>query len=100
MTIDGIKKVLPGSPVFDWQSIEKEVTGKANEALDFILSSGGKATSSEVMSAIGMPDKGNFARLINRDDFKDALKKNGIELVKARGKGAQSYFQKKIKELP
>ncbi len=98
MTVDGIKTVFPESPVVEW--FEKELTGKAKEAFDFIMSTGDIVTSSEVMSAIGMSGAGNFANLTKRDDFREALKKAGIELVKARGRGAKSYFQKTAKEIP
>lgn len=100
LTKDGIERIFPKAPIIDWQPIEKELTGKAKEAFDFIVSSGEKVTSSEVMSAIGVPDKTNFAKLVNRDDLKGALAKEGIDLVKGRGRGAQSYFQKEAKDLP
>lgn len=98
----GLERIFPKAPIIDWQPIQKELTGKAKEAFDLIqnaLLSVDKVTSSEVMSAMGMADKGNFANLVKRDDLRDALAKAGIDYVKATGR-TQSYFLKEVKESP
>lgn len=99
---DGLSRIFPEAPIIDWQPIEKVLTGKAKEAFDVILNtllSADKVTSSEVMRAMGMADKGNFANIVKRDDLRDALAKAGIDYVKATGR-TQSYFLKEIKKSP
>lgn len=90
---EGLARIFPRAPIIDWQPIEKVLTGKAKEALDFILSSGDQVTSSEVMGAIGISGTGNFANLVKRDDLREALAKAGIDYIKGTGR-AQSHFLK------
>ncbi|MCG7504762.1 DNA-primase RepB domain-containing protein [Mesorhizobium retamae] len=97
MLEDGV--IFPNSKVVDWSPVERKLTGKVKEAVEFIswdLSRNpkGQLSSRAVLAKLGVDQRDWQSDIINHRDFEGALSSKGISLIRRKGRGG-SYFERR-----
>lgn len=98
MLEDGV--IFPNAKVVDWSPVERKLTGKVKEAVDFAtdyLSRDPKAKppASTIMAELGMNRQDWHNDVVKHKDFEGALASLGIAFVRGKGRKG-SYFENRI----
>lgn len=79
-----LKEVFPGTKIVRWRPVPEARKGKIGKAVDYLEKRFGEDRSTrvlfkEVMEHVGVPDSGNFSRVIRRhEDFREELHDLGV----------------------